>query len=61
MKPFTTIAAVMFLIVSLMHLLRMFFGWEVVFNGTILPIWISIPAFFLTALLAVMLWVESRK
>ncbi|OGW26594.1 MAG: hypothetical protein A2X59_06585 [Nitrospirae bacterium GWC2_42_7] len=60
-RPFTTIAAVFFVIFSLMHFLRLVFGWEVTFNGMTFPIWVSIPAFMLTALLALMLWLESRK
>jgi hypothetical protein len=44
-----------------MHLLRLLFGWEVILNGMIIPLWISLPGFLFAAGLAVMLWRESRK
>jgi hypothetical protein len=44
-----------------MHLLRVFFDWEVIVNGIIVPIWISVPGFLIAAGLALMLWRESRK
>jgi len=33
MKPFTTIAAVIFALVACMHILRLSFGWEVTVSG----------------------------
>jgi hypothetical protein len=61
MKPFTTIAVIVFSLIGFIHLLRLFFSWEVIINGTILPVWISAPGFFLASGLALMLWRESRK
>jgi hypothetical protein len=61
MKPFSNIAAVVFAVISLMHLLRLFFGWEIVISGKILPVWVSAPGFLIAAGLALMLWRESRK
>ena len=61
MKPFTTIAVIVFSLIALIHLLRLFFGWEVIVNGMILPIWISVPGFLIASGLALMLWRESRK
>jgi membrane protein implicated in regulation of membrane protease activity len=61
MKPFTTIAVIVFSLIALIHLLRLFFGWEVIINGMILPIWISVPGFLIASGLALMLWRESRK
>jgi hypothetical protein len=60
MKPFTTIAVIIFSFVGLEHLLRLFFGWEVILDGMILPVWISAPGFFLASGLAFMLWRETR-
>ena len=60
MKPFSTIAVVIFSIISLAHLLRLFFQWEVIVNGFILPQWVSIPAFVILGALAFMLWREAR-
>ena len=61
MKPFTTIAIVVFSVIAVIHLLRLFFGWEVTISGKILPVWISVPGFFIASGLALMLWRESRK
>jgi hypothetical protein len=61
MKPFTTVGSIVFSIVAFVHLLRLFFGWEVTINGSIVPLWISVPGFLVAAGLALMLWRESRK
>jgi hypothetical protein len=61
MKPFTTIGSIIFSLIAIMHLLRVFFGWEVIVNGMIVPVWISVPGFLITAGLALMLWRESRR
>jgi hypothetical protein len=61
MKPFTNIAIIVFSLIAFMHLLRLFFGWEVIINGMIIPLWISVPGFLIMAGLALMLWRESRK
>lgn len=61
MKPFTTIAVVMLSIISLMHLLRFFFGWEVTVNGGIVPVWVSFPGFLVAAVLAFMVRREAGK
>jgi len=60
MKPFTTIAVVILSVVSLAHLLRLFYGWEVVVNGFVVPMWVSVPSFILAGVLAFMLWREAR-
>jgi hypothetical protein len=61
MKPFTTIAVIVFSIIALIHLLRLFLGWEVMINGIIVPIWISVPGFLVASGLALMLLRESKK
>jgi hypothetical protein len=60
MKPFSTIAAVIFSILSFAHLLRLYFHWEVIVNGFVLPQWVSVPACILPGALAFMLWREAR-
>jgi len=60
MKPFTTIAVIVFSFMGLIHFLRLFFQWEVILDGMILPVWISAPGFFLASGLAFMLWRETR-
>ncbi len=61
MKPFTTIVIIVLSIIGFIHLLRLYFGWEVTINSMIVPIWISAPGFLIAAGLALMLWRESRK
>jgi hypothetical protein len=61
MKPFTTLSVVVFSIISLLHLLRLLSGWEVIINGLTVPVWISVPGFLIAGTLAVMVWRESRS
>lgn len=61
MKPFTTIAAVIFALVAFMHILRLFFGWEVTVSGMAVPMWASVAGLMIAAGLAVMLLREARK
>jgi hypothetical protein len=60
MKPFTTIAFVIFNLIALLHLLRLIFGWEVIVNGVTVPMWLSIPGCLVAGGLAFMLWQETR-
>jgi len=61
MKPFTTIAAGFFALVAVVHLLRLFIGWEIMVNGMLVPRWISAPGLMITAGMALMLWREARR
>ena len=60
-KPFTMLAVLVFTLVALLHLFRLVFGWEVTFNGAVVPMWLSIAGLLIAGGLAVMLWEESRK
>jgi len=60
LKPFTTIAVVVFSIVALVHLLRIAFAWQVMVAGISVPIWVSVVAVAGAAVLAFMLWHETR-
>jgi hypothetical protein len=60
MKPFTTLAVVVFSLVALMQLLRFVLGWEISVNGIAIPIWASGIAFVIAGVLALMLWREAR-
>ena len=42
MKPITTIAAVLLGLIALVHLLRLVFGWGLVINETLVPMWLSL-------------------
>jgi hypothetical protein len=61
MKPFTTLAAVVFAIMSFVHVLRLIFGWEITVSGLIVPMWISIVGVLIAAGLSVMLFREARR
>jgi hypothetical protein len=60
-KPFTMLAVLVFVLVALLHLFRLVFGWEATINGASVPMWASILALMVSGGLAVMLWQESRK
>ena len=61
MKPFTSIAIIVFSLIAFMHLLRLLFVWEVTINAMIVPVWLSLLGFMISSGLALMLWRESRK
>ena len=60
MKPFTTIAVVVFSLVALIQLLRVALGWEIAVNGILIPVWASVIACVIAATLAFKLWREMR-
>ena len=60
-KPFTSVAVVVFLLVSLLQLLRLVLGWAITIDGVAIPLWASGVAFVAAAGLAAMVWRESRS
>ena len=61
MKPFTNLAIAIFILVAVMHLLRLVFGWEVTLDGMVVPMWVSIMGFLIAGALAYFLWREAYK
>jgi hypothetical protein len=61
MKPFSAIAALVFLLVALAQLLRLVLGWPVFVNGINIPLWASAIACLVAAGLAIMVWREARQ
>jgi len=61
MKPFTVIAIVVFALVSLLHLVRYFLGWEIIVNAVSIPMWLSLLGFVIAGVLAYMLWHEMKQ
>ena len=61
MKPFTTLAAILFGIVALAHLYRLVRPFEVVIGGWPAPQWVSIVGLLVPGILSIMLWRESRR
>jgi len=60
MKPFTTIAAVIFAIMALAHLFRLVHPFPVVIGSCSLPQWVSIIGLLVAGGLALMLWREGK-
>ena len=58
MKPFTTIAVIVFALVAVVHLLRLFYGWEVVVASVVIPMWVSWLGLVVAGGLALMIWRE---
>ncbi len=58
MKPFTLLAIAVFVFMALMHVLRLFLGWDVSFNGVLVPLWTSVLGFLIAGGLAFGLWRE---
>jgi hypothetical protein len=61
MKPFTTIADILFACVALLQLVRFIEAWPVSINGFAVPVWASAFAFVVATILSAMLWRENRK
>jgi len=51
-KIFSLLAGLIFLLIAVMHGLRLAFKWEVVLNGWSVPMWVSAVAIVITAYLA---------
>ena len=61
MKPATTTAALVFLVIAAVHLLRLARGWEVIVNGKEIGSWPSWAAAGVAACLAFLLFREARR
>jgi hypothetical protein len=61
LKPFTTIAVVLFSLIALLQLVRFILAWEVTVNGISIPVWASGIVFVIAAALAVALWREAHQ
>ena len=60
MKPFTSIAALIFAVIGIVHILRLILGWEVRISSFEIPQWISILGALIAGLMAIMLWKENK-
>ena len=60
MKTGTLLAIILFTLVALAHVLRLVFGTEVIVAGTPVPQWVSAVAVVVPAVIAWLLWKESR-
>jgi hypothetical protein len=60
MKPFTTLAIAVFVLIALVHLYRLIRPFEVVVGGATVPHWVSIAGLIVAGGLALMVHRESR-
>ena len=60
MKPFTTLAVLIFALIALVHVYRLIRPFEVMVAGTPVPQWVSIVGLVVAGGLALMVWRESR-
>lgn len=51
-KTFSAIVAPIFLIIAVLHILRIVYGWTAVIGGWMLPLWLSWAALVISAYLA---------
>ncbi len=58
MKTFTLIAIVVFVLIAIMHVLRLLLDWYVVVAGVSIPMWVSLLGLLIAGGLAVMVWRE---
>lgn len=61
MKPFTTLAALIFGLIALAHLYRLVKGFDVIVGSHVLPQWLSAVGLVIGAGMALMLWREARR
>lgn len=61
MKPITNLAIAIFILITVVHLLRLVFGWEATLNGVVVPMWVSVLGLLIAGALAYFLWREAYK
>ncbi len=61
MKPFTNFAIAIFILIAVMHLMRLVFGWEVTLDSKVVPMWVSVMGLLIAGALAYFLWREAYK
>ena len=60
MKPASLMAALVFSLVAIAHLLRLVFQVEVLVGGATIPMWVSVVGLIVPGALAVVLWREAQ-
>jgi lipopolysaccharide export LptBFGC system permease protein LptF len=62
MKPFTTLAAIVLLVVAGVHAYRLYSGAIAIsVAGHVVPVWASWPGAIIAGLMGIMLFVEARR
>lgn len=60
-QPASLIAIAFLSLISLAQLVRFLLGLHVTVDSIVIPVWLSLPAFFFTGGLAYWLWKERKK
>jgi lipopolysaccharide export LptBFGC system permease protein LptF len=60
-RPFTLIAAIIFGIMALLHIYRLFTHFQIIAGSHSIPEWVSIVAILVTGALSIGLFRESRR
>ncbi len=61
MKPVSVIAATIFILVAIAHLIRYYLGWVIMINGMVIPLWVSVPGALVPAIMAFLLLTDDGK
>jgi hypothetical protein len=61
MKPITTLAIAIFILIAMVHLLRLVYGWEATVNNVVIPMWVSVMGLLIAGALAYFLWRDAYK
>ncbi len=59
MKPFTTLAALIFLVVAAAHAYRLYMGWSLMAGPYDIPSWVSYAGVAIPLVLAILLFREA--
>jgi TRAP-type C4-dicarboxylate transport system permease small subunit len=59
-KTYTTVTATLFLLMGIVHLVRMIFGWKAEIGGLSIPFWVSWLALPFTGALAYFGFTQKR-
>jgi hypothetical protein len=59
-KMYARVTAALFLAISIMHLLRIMFGWEAQIGGLTIPLWVSWLALPITGAIAYFGFTQRR-
>ncbi|MDO8675457.1 MAG: hypothetical protein Q7K71_05000 [Candidatus Omnitrophota bacterium] len=54
------VAGAFFLLIAIVHFLRVIFGWGVIINGLMMPLWVSVIAGLITFTLSMWMFRSTR-
>lgn len=60
-KTFLGITGVLFLLMTILHVARIIFGWNAIIGGWVIPLWVSWIAIVLAGFLSFQSWKLMKK